>query len=63
MSPLPQACVAVVTGGPEAEQQRHDLVCTFCGGDGRLHPVEPCVEQVRIFLGQHRHECDPDAGW
>ena len=32
-----------------------DLVCRICGESSRLHPDEPFITQLRIFLSQHRH--------
>lgn len=32
-----------------------DLVCRECGGASRVHPDEPVIDQVRLFLKDHRH--------
>lgn len=32
-----------------------DLICRTCGQTSRVHPSEGFVEQVRLFLSQHRH--------
>lgn len=33
-----------------------DLSCTQCQGQDRLHPVEPILPQLRLFLAAHAHE-------
>jgi hypothetical protein len=35
-----------------------DITCADCGAVDRMHPVEPWVAQMFIFLGQHRHSRD-----
>lgn len=32
-----------------------DLVCAICTDSARMHPAEPWVAQVRLFLSMHRH--------
>jgi hypothetical protein len=32
-----------------------DVVCCRCGASGRIHPVEPFIAQIRLFLDQHHH--------
>lgn len=39
----------------DADAEAHDLVCRVCGGTSRLNPRDKFVEQVRIFVAQHRH--------
>lgn len=32
-----------------------EISCTRCGEVDAMHPAEPWVDQMFIFLGQHRH--------
>lgn len=49
----------------DPEASAHDVLCHGCGQTSRLHPNEPLVRQLHLFLDQHRTclspEPDPDA--
>jgi hypothetical protein len=48
---VPDPCITLTNNGDGA----CDLVCRECGASSRLHPDETFVDQVRMFLDQHRH--------
>lgn len=52
----PVSFVALVDEADGAEGGALDLVCSHCDVRDRLHPVEPVVDQMRLFVRQHQHD-------
>ena len=48
----------VIRGWPTDDEaaEAWDFVCLVCDESSRMNPSDGFVQQVRVFLSQHRHE-------